>query len=216
MNTRSTVAAVFLALLFVSPSFGRILDAELGRWLTRDPLGYVDGMGLYEYVADRPVIASDPSGAILLCDYMCSSWAAGTSSWGDGRHTYGPCYSGVGNCCHCSFVPCTSFSRTCPLLMPWCSTSQVSCFYNTPSVTYSCDIDVPVTTSPGGTNCDQICHGHIGDGTTSDPNVVCGVPVGPTKPSGPNQRPPIIPLPSLQIGAACATGKCGTGGIGTP
>ena len=35
---------------------------ELGRWARRDPLGYVDGMSLYEYVASKPTRASDPYG----------------------------------------------------------------------------------------------------------------------------------------------------------
>jgi RHS repeat-associated protein len=35
---------------------------DLGRWLSRDPLGYVDGMSLYEYVQGRAVIATDSSG----------------------------------------------------------------------------------------------------------------------------------------------------------
>ena len=34
----------------------------LGRWIERDPLGYVDGMGLYEYVRGRAASASDPWG----------------------------------------------------------------------------------------------------------------------------------------------------------
>ncbi|MFN5496261.1 MAG: RHS repeat-associated core domain-containing protein, partial [bacterium] len=34
----------------------------LGRWLERDPAGYVDGMGLYEYVRGGPIAAVDPSG----------------------------------------------------------------------------------------------------------------------------------------------------------
>jgi hypothetical protein len=54
MNIRSTIAATFLCLFFAMPSFGRILDAELGRWLTRDPLWYLDGMGLYNYVQNQP------------------------------------------------------------------------------------------------------------------------------------------------------------------
>lgn len=33
-----------------------------GRWLQRDPLIYVDGMNLYEYVASRPSTRSDPTG----------------------------------------------------------------------------------------------------------------------------------------------------------
>ena len=40
----------------------RVYDAEAGRWTRRDPLGYVDGMGLYEYVHSIPVIAHDSMG----------------------------------------------------------------------------------------------------------------------------------------------------------
>jgi len=34
----------------------------LGRWLQRDPIGYGDGMGLYEYASARPLQVVDPSG----------------------------------------------------------------------------------------------------------------------------------------------------------
>jgi RHS repeat-associated protein len=34
----------------------------LGRWMQRDPQGYVDGMGLYEYCGSRPLIMVDPFG----------------------------------------------------------------------------------------------------------------------------------------------------------
>ncbi|MBI9019493.1 MAG: hypothetical protein JEZ07_19765, partial [Phycisphaerae bacterium] len=34
----------------------RYLDYETGRWLSHDPLGYVDGLSLYEYVASRPIV----------------------------------------------------------------------------------------------------------------------------------------------------------------
>src|SRR5690606_23148077 len=40
----------------------RVYDPELGRWTRRDPLGYVDGMSLYEYVQSRAALAKDPSG----------------------------------------------------------------------------------------------------------------------------------------------------------
>jgi RHS repeat-associated protein len=40
----------------------RTYSPTLGRWLTRDPLGYVDGMGLYEYAASRSVSFTDPLG----------------------------------------------------------------------------------------------------------------------------------------------------------
>ncbi|MBX3410944.1 MAG: hypothetical protein KF859_13800 [Phycisphaeraceae bacterium] len=40
----------------------RVLVSEMGRWNRRDPLGYVDGMSVYEYVGSMPVVAVDPSG----------------------------------------------------------------------------------------------------------------------------------------------------------
>jgi RHS repeat-associated protein len=34
----------------------------LGRWMSRDPLGYVDGMNAYEYCRSIPALLNDPSG----------------------------------------------------------------------------------------------------------------------------------------------------------
>jgi RHS repeat-associated protein len=42
----------------------------LGRWIERDPLGYVDGMGLYEYAKGIPSVFLDPFG--LCCDDECA------------------------------------------------------------------------------------------------------------------------------------------------
>jgi len=64
MNIRSTVAAAFLTMLLTSPSFGRVLDAELGRWTRRDPLRQADGLNVYSYVADNPVSFGDPTGLV--------------------------------------------------------------------------------------------------------------------------------------------------------
>jgi RHS repeat-associated protein len=33
-----------------------------GRWLQRDPLGYIDGPSLYEYVGGAPAVGTDPAG----------------------------------------------------------------------------------------------------------------------------------------------------------
>ena len=40
----------------------RVYRPDLGRWMTRDPLGYVDGMSLYEYVAGMAVFGRDFTG----------------------------------------------------------------------------------------------------------------------------------------------------------
>jgi len=40
----------------------RVLLPTLGRWNRRDPLGYVDGVGLYEYVRSLPATGSDSDG----------------------------------------------------------------------------------------------------------------------------------------------------------
>ena len=40
----------------------RVYLSELGRWSRRDPLGFVDGMSIYEYVGSRVVTRTDPSG----------------------------------------------------------------------------------------------------------------------------------------------------------
>jgi RHS repeat-associated protein len=52
----------------------RWYDPLLGRWLSRDPMGYVDGMNSYLYVAANPLVLIDPLGLFLrgwlndLCD----------------------------------------------------------------------------------------------------------------------------------------------------
>ena len=43
----------------------RVLLGELGRWTRRDPLGYVDGPSLYQYINSNAVIGADPHG---LCN----------------------------------------------------------------------------------------------------------------------------------------------------
>ena len=40
----------------------RWFDADLGRWLTPDPIGFSGGLNLYAYVENQPVGAVDPEG----------------------------------------------------------------------------------------------------------------------------------------------------------
>ncbi len=48
--------------LDISHVRNRVLDPHLGRWTRRDPLGYVDGMGLYEYMTSNSMKGTDPLG----------------------------------------------------------------------------------------------------------------------------------------------------------
>lgn len=44
----------------------RVIQAVAGRWLRRDPAGYVDGTSLYEYVGSSPRNYADPSGLKIM------------------------------------------------------------------------------------------------------------------------------------------------------
>jgi hypothetical protein len=45
----------------------------LGRWVQRDPLGYVDGMSVYAYAKSGPTNARDPLGLFVEKDKVCGS-----------------------------------------------------------------------------------------------------------------------------------------------
>jgi RHS repeat-associated protein len=51
----------------------RVFSTDLGRWTRRDPLGYHDGMGLYEYVGSMVATATDPMGLWKTVD-QCNSY----------------------------------------------------------------------------------------------------------------------------------------------
>jgi RHS repeat-associated protein len=50
----------------------RTYSPILGRFFSRDPVGYVDGMTLHEYVRSNPINRHDPSG--LKCDIALKCW----------------------------------------------------------------------------------------------------------------------------------------------
>jgi len=45
---------------------------QLGRFISRDPIGYESGMNLYEYVASNPERYTDPRG-LACCDYCTAA-----------------------------------------------------------------------------------------------------------------------------------------------
>jgi RHS repeat-associated protein len=57
----------------------RYYSPSLGRWLTRDPIGYQGGIDLYGYVNSSPVVGSDWSGHGCLVTFDCrlaKSWVS--------------------------------------------------------------------------------------------------------------------------------------------
>jgi len=62
----------------------RYYDASIGRWITTDPAGFVDGTNLYSYVLNNPLSYFDPDGRFALPIF---TWAIGGSlacplTWG--------------------------------------------------------------------------------------------------------------------------------------
>ncbi len=52
----------------------RYYSATLGRFVTRDPMGYFEGYNLYEYVNTRPNLRPDPMGLGVLAWMLTGEW----------------------------------------------------------------------------------------------------------------------------------------------
>ena len=52
----------------------RSYSPELGRWMQRDPLGYVDGVNMYEYVGSMPTAFGDPTGLTSVAPGTTPGW----------------------------------------------------------------------------------------------------------------------------------------------
>ena len=53
----------------------RYYDPELGRWLSVDPMGFVDSMNLYQYVLNNPFYYTDPDGQFIFAiPLLALSW----------------------------------------------------------------------------------------------------------------------------------------------
>src|SRR5688572_12063677 len=82
----------------------RVLDPHSSGWTRRDPLGYVDGMSMYEYGRSSPLSGTDPSGL---------GWDASPPIFGEER----PCSPDPMICCRgrergCG-APCTTPGAYC-------------------------------------------------------------------------------------------------------
>jgi hypothetical protein len=52
----------FAAITFLAAEASATYHPTLGQFLQRDPIGYADGMSLYEYCQCRPIAGTDPTG----------------------------------------------------------------------------------------------------------------------------------------------------------
>jgi len=64
----------------------RAYDANVGRWLSRDPIGEDGGINLYGYVGNNPINGVDPFG--LASDYPGGHHAVPRQIWGDWPSSY--------------------------------------------------------------------------------------------------------------------------------
>jgi hypothetical protein len=80
MNSLARTLLVVLTVLLALPQalHARWYDAELGRWLMRDPAGYPDGPNQYQYVRSDPITHVDPTGLVCCC---CTEGLDLSSSW---------------------------------------------------------------------------------------------------------------------------------------
>jgi RHS repeat-associated protein len=77
----------------------RVYDTRMGRWTTRDPLGYVDGMGLYQYCVSKPAILTDAMGLAATLVLAGGACVAGAVIAGAVEAVY--CAAGGGADCAC-------------------------------------------------------------------------------------------------------------------
>jgi RHS repeat-associated protein len=80
-------------------TFLRAFNADLGRWLNRDPVAEISGLNLYDYVLNNPVNWLDPYGA---CggggsgNSQVAGGAGGGRNWGEFWEGIGHVVEGVG------------------------------------------------------------------------------------------------------------------------
>jgi hypothetical protein len=76
------IVAIF-SLAFVASDASAYYASHMGRWLTRDPMGYRGGMDLYEFVGSCPTTWLDPLGWFPM---------GKPGGWGSGDDSTGNCW----------------------------------------------------------------------------------------------------------------------------
>lgn len=63
------VLALILALLVTSDALA-VYNADLGKWISRDAIGYADGSSLQQYCRSNPIVATDYLGLVSPCQQL--------------------------------------------------------------------------------------------------------------------------------------------------
>ena len=151
----------------------RPYGAELGRFSSRDPIGYEGGSNLYEYVGDSPLSWVDPSGKLWGWDCItctaCGGVSTGTCAalcstghWDCVNDTFGSCW---GKCMKAALGDAPAFDAVCLAACGSCLGRQIG-----PKPPKKIHIEFPDPPPGGG-----------GGGTTIKPTP----PVKPIPPSVP-------------------------------
>jgi len=104
--------------LDISHVRNRVLEPHLGRWTRRDPLGYIDGMSLYEYVGSRPITARDPQGLDLEDCVKCAL---------EITRLMGLKICNRARCWECCFAAFDQFDLELPACLDCCSELSLKC-----------------------------------------------------------------------------------------
>ncbi|MBI9018060.1 MAG: hypothetical protein JEZ07_12460 [Phycisphaerae bacterium] len=112
MKTTKLLMLAILGLILSTTTADAMLDYQTGRWLSQDPLGYVDGVNMYEYVGSKPMIHTDSTGfwgegihrdltrdlaALAGANADCVKAMAEGAEWADINDSTTPVKNGVGN-----------------------------------------------------------------------------------------------------------------------
>lgn len=71
---------MWLSALILSGNVNAMYCSQEGRFLQQDPMGYEDGLNLYEYVRSFPIVSIDPFGMFTIEPMNKPLWKKGNTN----------------------------------------------------------------------------------------------------------------------------------------
>lgn len=158
------------------PQARGVYNAERGRWLTRDPLGYVDGTSLCTYGISNPIRFSDAAGTdVPGCDVLPDN---NTTAWGRCRLRCCAIHDRCLDCADCGWnYPCAIKCHRATLaclakceIFPNHNDGEFTCYCHKTHEFYDCPFDQQLGACLCGTWTKKKCDCSEGNGNpnTSD------------------------------------------------